>query len=368
MSDISDDMLRTLDRIVGETMTTRIRDKAEFGPYVVPSPDGIMSWPTALWKALTDAGFTRIAGTGADGDVSFADAMELVRRVAYHALPIPLPGIIVGRNLVAKAKGDVPDEDFGLAMVSPGQSIRFTRTPDHGWQKDGDSLYVAGYPLLNRFLAPGRGDDGIERLAIIEPGEVTCIIDANEAGESRTLVPTGTTGSLRPQRISWIAECPDATAKLYAMGALARSVQMAGALDRVLEHCLTWVNDRVQFGKPIARFQAIQHLMAQLAAETAAAGAAVDMAIDASAESPHRFAIAIAKARTGEAAGKACAIAHEVFGAMGFTREHTLHYSTRRLWAWRNEFGGEAYWQAEIGRQIAAGGGASLWPTLTARG
>ena len=70
----------------------------------------------------------------------------------------------------------------------------------------------------------------------------------------------------------------------------------------------------------------------------------------------------------GEAAGKAANIAHASFGAMGFTREHALHYSTRRLWAWRNEFGGESFWQAEIGRSVAKAGGDRLWATLTARG
>jgi acyl-CoA dehydrogenase len=92
------------------------------------------------------------------------------------------------------------------------------------------------------------------------------------------------------------------------------------------------------------------------------------MAVEAMAARGDRLAAAIAKARTGEAAGRVCAIAHEVFGAMGFTQEHTLHYATRRLWSWRNEFGSEVHWQAEIGRAIAAGGADNLWATLTAHG
>jgi acyl-CoA dehydrogenase len=142
-------------------------------------------------------------------------------------------------------------------------------------------------------------------------------------------------------------------------------VQLAGALSRVLDHSLTWAGDRVQFGKPISKFQAIQHLMAQLAAETAAASAAVDMAVEASVAAPDRFAVAVAKARAGEAAGKGSAIAHQAFGAMGFTREHQLQYATRRLWAWRDEFGAEAYWQAEIGRTVATQGADRMWAMLT---
>ena len=368
MSDVSDEMIRTLDRIVEDHVTAQVREAAEFGAYVPAGAAEGMRFPSALWKALDEAGFTQVAGTGLDGDVSFAEAMELVRRSAYHALPVPLGGIIMARHIVGKIRGELPEETFGLALVSPTQSVRFLPMASHGWQKEGDSLTLEGYGVTTAYLASGRGDDGRERLAVIDPGSVTCIVEANEAGEARIVVPTGPVTSNAPQRIIWIAEVPGAMEQMHAMGALLRAVQMAGAMERVLEHCMTWVNDRVQFGKPIVRFQAVQHLMAELAAETAAAGAATDQAVEASAERPDRFAIAVAKARTGEAAGRTAAIAHELFGAMGFTREHTLHYVTRRLWAWRNEFGGEGYWQGEIGRQIAAGGGANLWPVLTARG
>ena len=44
----------------------------------------------------------------------------------------------------------------------------------------------------------------------------------------------------------------------------------------------------------------------------------------------------------GEAAGIGAAIAHQMHGAIGFTQEHQLHYLTRRLWSWRDEFGNEA--------------------------
>jgi alkylation response protein AidB-like acyl-CoA dehydrogenase len=74
----------------------------------------------------------------------------------------------------------------------------------------------------------------------------------------------------------------------------------------------------------------------------------------------------VAKSRIGEAAGKGAEIAHQVHGAMGFTREHNLHYSTRRLWSWRDEFGNETYWQSRLGREIAARGADALWPMLTA--
>ena len=56
-----------------------------------------------------------------------------------------------------------------------------------------------------------------------------------------------------------------------------------------------------------------------------------------------------------------------VFGAIGFTREHILHRYTRRLWAWRDDFGNESEWAEQLGRRVIAAGADELWPMLAAR-
>jgi acyl-CoA dehydrogenase len=71
--------------------------------------------------------------------------------------------------------------------------------------------------------------------------------------------------------------------------------------------------------------------------------------------------------RAGEAAGLGAGIAHQVHGAIGFTYEHSLHFSTRRLWSWRAEFGSESRWAQALGRDAAARGAEQLWADLTAR-
>src|SRR5205823_13408187 len=71
------------------------------------------------------------------------------------------------------------------------------------------------------------------------------------------------------------------TLGLVQLGAAARAQQMAGALEHILDQSVQWSLDRVQFGRPIAKFQAIQHSLAALAGEVAAAGAAADAAAEA---------------------------------------------------------------------------------------
>jgi acyl-CoA dehydrogenase len=127
-----------------------------------------------------------------------------------------------------------------------------------------------------------------------------------------------------------------------------------------------YARDRVQFGRPIAKFQAVQQNMAVLAGQTAAAVAAADIAAEAMADGFPILPIAAGKARAGEAAGIGASIAHQIHGAIGFTFEHNLHFLTRRLWSWRDEFGKDAEWNRLIGRHMAQAGADQLWAEITA--
>lgn len=357
MSDMREMMLTTLDRIVGETVTTVVRQDADLAlPKVTPNRQP-NPFPVKLWKALDEAGLTSVGGTG-DDDIAFADAMALVGRAAYHALPVPYGEHVLARRLLASA-GIAPPPGL-LTVVAPGgmSGVRAHAYSSGGFGVRGTVSDVpAG--LSKATLVMAARVEGREALLVADPGEITIESALNLAGEPRSRI------DLRQSKVHGLVFLPGAGALIEAEGALIRAVQMAGGLQRVLDHCVTWANDRIQFGRPIAKFQAVQHLLAELAGETAAAAAAADLAVERSAASPDRFAIAIAKVRAGEAAGRGAQIAHQVFGAMGFTAEHELHYATRRLWAWRNEFGGEAHWQAEIGRLVAACGADGLWPLLT---
>jgi acyl-CoA dehydrogenase len=149
-------------------------------------------------------------------------------------------------------------------------------------------------------------------------------------------------------------------------------MQMAGALEAILELAVAYANERVAFERPIAKFQAVQHNLARLAGETAVAIAAATSAADTigSAKSFDEAVFleaASAKIRVGEAATEGAAIAHQVLGAIGFTQEHTLHRFTRRLWGWRDDFGSESVWAVKLGHLVAAKGADGLWPMLAER-
>ncbi|NNN18874.1 MAG: acyl-CoA dehydrogenase, partial [Acidimicrobiaceae bacterium] len=73
------------------------------------------------------------------------------------------------------------------------------------------------------------------------------------------------------------------------------------------------------------------------------------------------FEVAAANATASRAASEVAAYAHQVHAAVGMTQEYQLHHFTRRLWAWRQEWGSERYWSEMLGRQVVVGGADSLW-------
>lgn len=327
MSDVREMMIDSIDRLMEDVLTTDERTKADGG-----------GMSEAVWAKLVEQGMTALGDVG--NDVTYADALAIVRRAAYHAAPVPLAETILARRLLSRAGIAVPEG--ALSVVTPN--------------KGGAAMVPWGRFVSHLVVVDDAG------IRLVDHGSAVTHKGQNQAGEPRDGI------DLAKARVVAEARGQGLAAEAMAEGALIRSVQLSGGLERALAHCLTWVNERVQFGKPIARFQAVQHQMAILASEVAAAKAATDLAIERAEPKADRFAVAVAKSRAGEAAGKAANIAHAAFGAMGFTREHQLHYTTRRLWAWRDEYGTEQQWQAELGRIVAAQGGDRLWATLTAHG
>jgi acyl-CoA dehydrogenase len=151
------------------------------------------------------------------------------------------------------------------------------------------------------------------------------------------------------------------------LGAFLRVAQSAGALDAALAMSIDYANTRVQFGKPIGQFQAVQQSLATFAVEAAAANIAGQGAALALDKGDALFEIAAAKLRCNMAIGTGTAIAHQVHGAIGFTQEYGLHILTRALTHWRSEYGNDRYWAGILGGLAVQDGGTGLWTEITRR-
>ena len=314
-------------------------------------------WPAALWDALEESGLplTWVPDTLGGAGAEMLDGFAVLRAAGRAAAPVPLAETLLAGWLLAQAGIESPSGPMTIAPVYADGRIELS-----GGTLRGRARHVP-HARNARHIAVLAS----EAVALVATDGLAISQGTSLAGEPRDTV------SFDGATATAVGPAPGLDAAgLVRLGAAARAQQMAGALEHILDQSVQWSLDRVQFGRPIAKFQAVQHNLATLAGEVAAAGAAADAAAEAIARhgvdgDVVAAEVAIAKLRVGEAASAGAAIAHQAHGAMGFTYEHSLHHATRRLWAWREEFGNETQWAEALGRMVAARGADALWPLVT---
>ncbi|MCC5857178.1 MAG: acyl-CoA dehydrogenase family protein [Ectothiorhodospiraceae bacterium] len=350
MSDTTTILHDTANRLFADTVSASELARAAEG-----------AWLPAQWQQLEELGLTTalVPEDAGGAGLEPADALGLVRLAGYHGLPLPLAETLLAGWLLAHAGLPVLEGPLTIAPARTDNELRLERT-GNGWRLRGE-LDRVPWARHAAAIAALADHDGQPLVCLLTPDGYTLDQAVNLAGEPRDTVQVNCA-----LQNAHVAPAPEGFGpqQLQAAGAALRALAMAGAIDRVLTMSVNYANERKQFGRPIGKFQAVQQNLAVLASQAAAAGAASDIAAEAFGAAPDLLAIAVAKVRTGEAAGSAAGIAHQVHGAIGFTEEHSLHFFTKRLWSWRDEFGREAEWNRLVGQQAADAGADGLWPLI----
>jgi len=308
-------------------------------------------WQSELWRSVEETGLTQPHQWSDDGD-AWRESFVIARASGRFCVPLPLAETILGSWLLARSGIDVPAGPLTvIAAANPGEVA--TRVP---WARH------AAHAVVVRAVG-----DATE-IALVSLAGLALEHGHNLALEPRDNVPLARAAVLS----SASTQLPAGIVETY--GALLRTGQMAGALDALLDMSVQYASERVQFGKPLAKFQAIQQELAKLAGYVAEAGVAADAAFAAAQRAgawdrgiDPSFEIAAAKVVVGEAAELAPRIAHQVHGAIGFTYEHALHFASRRLWSWRAEYGTASVWAERLGKTAYEAGADGLWPLVTGR-
>jgi acyl-CoA dehydrogenase len=323
------------------------------------------SWKAPLWQALTEAGLP-LSWVPEDCDgsgASLAEGFSVLSAAGRFAIAVPLAETMLAGWLLSQSKIASPEGMMTVAPASPKDRIAVSADGTLSGRARGvpfakDAKYIA-------VLASGASGFSI---ALVDAAKCRIEAGLNLASDASDTV---TFNNVHPVAIKPAPKGFDQNA-LMLMGGVARSLQIAGALESMLDISVRYSNERVAFEKKISKFQAVQHNLARLAGESAAALAAATSAADTIANSTSFddaafLEAASAKIRCSEAAEKGGAIAHQVHGAIGFTIEHILHRYTLRALAWRDDFGSESYWAVELGKMVAARGADELWPLVASR-
>jgi acyl-CoA dehydrogenase len=333
-------------RIFTEECPPEVVEQAESGIYA-----------TGLWEILNTNGLLLAGVDEANGGSggSIIDALIILREAARRAAPLPLAETFIAGQVLNHLQQPMPALPITLVQGN------FELSPS-GHLNGASSRVPFGRNCQSFLIAVNGANRQAPQtisLCLVDAGQVSIEQGNNISGEPCDHL------SIETEVIESHVFNLDRQWLNYAelLGAAGRAVMMAGALEEMLQLTVDYALERHQFGKAIAKFQAIQQQLAVFAGEVAASKRAADTLLE-SAEL-NALDVAIAKARIGEASGISAEIAHQVHGAIGYTREHRLNQLTRRLWQWRDEFGNENYWQhyvAEIFLNDAAG---ELWQEIT---
>jgi acyl-CoA dehydrogenase len=325
------------------------------------------AFPEALWQRVVDSGFDRMLATEAAGGIgeTWAAAYPILRGIGFWQVPAPLAETMIAAQLLSMAGIAIPDGP--IAVIEQGVDNTLAadaatgalsgRAPRVPWARH------ARHALVSL-------EDG--RIALVDLAEAGRVSITHRVNHAKLPADTVLLDGIRPVAVA-PSPLPALARPVWTLGAIARSAMLVGALESVLEQSVRYARDRIQFGKPIGSHQAIQQQLALLAGDV---GCAKVAAMVAAGDAPGGnvtdsgstvFSAAAAKVRCGEAATRATSIGHQVHGAIGFTYEHMLNFSTRRLWAWREEFGSDAWWAERLGRAAIESGSAGFWAGITVR-
>ncbi|HLU02322.1 MAG TPA: acyl-CoA dehydrogenase family protein [Advenella sp.] len=278
--------------------------------------------------------------------ISLREAMALLKMEGYYNLPVPFAQTVVARawahaHNVALPKGTCSYAGTALQMDTQTRSITLHKAWHGQWI---DHMLIATKQQC--FLAH-RHDRQI--LHAYHGGLFAAV-----AWPQQTLTP--------------LELDEHATHDLLHLSVLAMLAVTVGAMEKAFALTVDYASQRQQFGRPVSRFQAVQHQISEMAEHVCAADMALQMAADAEGSAlttPDFQQLAIAQFQIAHIADNIADIAHAIHGAIGISQEYPLHRYTRRIRECKSCFGSAQYWAAEIGRRILHKNSDSLFAVLT---
>jgi alkylation response protein AidB-like acyl-CoA dehydrogenase len=316
----------------------------------------------ALWRRMAELGWPgllvppELSGSGG----SLLDVVLLVEAMGRAAAPGPfVPSAVIATSLLLAA-GNTDQRKRWLPAMAAGDRIVTVALP-----VDGATAGVKAGRLSGRALFVQAADvaDAVLVAAGPEHEPALLLVPSDRPGLTRHRLDTiggDPVFELVFDHVSLGAEdrllASDARAALASAldaGALARTAEMVGAAQRVLELAVEHAKTRVQGGRPIGGYQAIQHACADLVRDVdASRGLLYAAAWKASEGLPAAADVAMAKAYAGEACLAVARQGHQIFGAIGYCEEHPLHMLHKRILAASLDCGDTAQHLETIARAI----------------
>jgi alkylation response protein AidB-like acyl-CoA dehydrogenase len=296
-----------------------------------------------LWSQLTEMGLVGMTVPEEFGGLGMSelDFVLLAQECGYVALPEPLVHtVLVAVPLLKDIGGELAAQ--WLPKIAAGEAKVVVGLEENQLLED---AHVADLLLLQK------GDT----FHAMTPEQVS--LHHNESVDP----------SRKLYRVEFVAAANTEVSKDAALvtaalnrGALASAAQALGLTQRMVDLSVQYTSERQQFGKPIGSFQAVKHLMANVAVRLEYARAPVYRAAYALAQGLTSASTNCSHAKLAacEAANLAAKNCVQVHGAMGYTWEVDLHIFMKKAWALANTWGDSGFHKSRIAQTIFTEGAA----------
>ncbi len=333
-----------------------------------------------LWNKMAQLGWMGLSFPekyGGNGG-SFLDLTVLLDEMGYNIVPGPFFSTVVLAGYTLLEAGNEEQKKEYLGKICTGEliitvalteldgtydaaSINTTaKAKGDGYVLNGTKLFVPDANVADYILVVAR----TKKSANPDDGITIFIVDAKSAGVKYTLLKTLARDKLcevilenvrvpKAHIIGNLDKGWSVIQSLLKKAAVAKCAEMVGGAQASLDMAVNYAKERVQFNRPIGSFQAIQHYCANMVTDvdgsrfiTYKAAWAVSEGLPADKE------VSIAKAWTSEAFKRVAVLAHQIFGAIGFTMDHDMHLYFRRAKAGELAYGDADFHRDIVARQI----------------
>ncbi len=314
--------------------------------------------PEQLWNKMADLGWCGLAFpesySGAGGD--FMDLAVLLEEMGRALTPGPFFSTVVLGGLTILDGGEDAQKNDHLAAVCEGQKTMTlalieasatyqpwgvqaeAKSSNGSYIINGSKLFVPDGRIADVFLVAARtsqSPDPAEGISCFlvpadNPG-ITINVMNTVAGDKQCEVVFSNVEAPGTSLLGAVDEGWPILQRTLQRAAAAKCMEMLGGAQAVLDMTVDYAKQRVQFGRPVGSFQAVQHHCANIATEVECCRyVAYQAAWKLAAGGPSTLEVATAKAWINRSYQRVCALAHQSHGAIGFTWDHSLQLYTRR--------------------------------------